>query len=835
MKNKIVIGSRESRLAVIQAEMVQSYLQAENPQSEISILTMKTTGDKILNQALANIGGKGLFVKELDYGLLERRTDLSVHSLKDVPMELSEELPLVAFSKREDPRDVLVLPEGVSEIDFSKPIGCSSKRRMVQFQALYPQARFETIRGNVQTRLRRLDAGEFSATLFAAAGLKRLGLEHRISRYFSPEEMIPAAGQGILAVQGRAGEDYTYLAHYNDPESEACALAERAFVRGLGGGCTEPIASHAVVNADRKTLRLVGMYQDEETGNVYKGEVTGEMSNPKQAGRELANRILAERARESKCEAHPAECKFQIDSGKAGKVWLVGAGPSDPGLFTLKGREVLAEAEVVVYDALVGPSILGMIPEGAEAINVGKRSSHHMMRQEQISELLAQKAKEGKRVVRLKGGDPFLFGRGGEELEVLVREGIPYEVVPGVTSAIAVPAYQGIPVTHRDYCSSVHIITGHKRAGESYDIDFDALVRTKGTLIFLMGVTSLQTICEGLLNAGMNPGMPAALLAKGTTAAQERIVSTVAGLPQAVMAHGAITPAIIVVGEVCKLAEKFAWAEYTPLGGARVFVTRPKELAGTTSLRLRKLGAEVTELPVIETVTRKENTALDASFGQIDQYQWIVFTSPAGVRIFFEELACRRMDLRKLSRAKFAVIGAGSAKELEKHGVYADLIPEVFDGAHLGAALAKVCRETLAKNPEMQSERILIPRAAIGNHELTEALTAVEGVEVDDVATYDTVYRLCMLQENGLLDVKAELESGREDYVLFTSASTVKAFAATAGGLDYTRVHAVCIGKQTKAAADAMGMQTWMSEQATIDSLIEKLIEVHRQAVPEDK
>ena len=215
----------------------------------------------------------------------------------------------------------------------------------------------------------------------------------------------------------------------------------------------------------------------------------------------------------------------------AGKVWLVGAGPSDAGLFTLKGHQVLTDAEVVVYDALVGPAILAMIPDTAEAINVGKRSSNHTMRQEQISELLAEKAKEGKRVVRLKGGDPFLFGRGGEELEVLIREGISYEVVPGVTSAISVPAYQGIPVTHRDYCSSVHIITGHKREGEACDIDFEALVRTRGTLVFLMGVSALEMICEGLLAAGMKKDMPAALLSKGTTAAQKRIVATVSTLP----------------------------------------------------------------------------------------------------------------------------------------------------------------------------------------------------------------------------------------------------------------------------------------------------------------
>lgn len=507
-----------------------------------------------------------------------------------------------------------------------------------------------------------------------------------------------------------------------------------------------------------------------------------------------------------------------------GKVWLVGAGPSDPGLFTLKGTSVLADAEVVVYDALVGTSILGMIPDTAEKINVGKRSSHHTMPQEQISELLAEKAKEGKRVVRLKGGDPFLFGRGGEELEVLLREGIPYEVVPGVTSAIAVPAYQGIPVTHRDYCSSVHIITGHKKRGETYDIDFDALVRTKGTLIFLMGVSSLAAICAGLLEAGIDPKMPAALLSRGTTASQRRIVATVETLPQEVERQGAVTPAIIVVGEVCRLAEEFAWVEQLPLGGVRVLVTRPRELAGTTSMRLRALGAEVLELPAIRTVARTETPAFSDALREIGSYQWIVFTSPTGVRVFFDALAKAHMDSRRLAQVRFAVIGTGSARELEKHGFYADLMPEIYDGAHLGAALADVCRKEREASGQIRAvQRILIPRAAEGSEELTEALAAAEGVQVHDLATYDTVYGM---EEDGVLSVREELESGL-DYVLFTSASTVKGFAAAVGAYPYASVRAICIGAQTQKAAGQLGMQTWTAKQATIDSLIETLLEVH--------
>lgn len=293
MKKEITIGSRESQLAVIQSKQVQDWIQKAHPELSVQILTMKTTGDIILNQALEKVGGKGLFVKELDRALVDGRSDLSVHSLKDVPMELPKELPLLAFSHREDPRDVLVLPEGVTEIDFSKPIGCSSKRRMLQFARLYPQATFATIRGNVQTRLRRLDEGEFSATLLAAAGLKRLGLTHRISRYFSEEEMIPAAGQGILAVQGRAGEDTGFLADFNDPVAEACAYAERSFVRHLDGGCSDPIAAHAIPDVGHGTLRLLGFFHDEKSGSTFKEEATGSIEQAEALGAAVAGRILA--------------------------------------------------------------------------------------------------------------------------------------------------------------------------------------------------------------------------------------------------------------------------------------------------------------------------------------------------------------------------------------------------------------------------------------------------------------------------------------------------------------------------------------------------------------
>lgn len=285
----IRIGSRESRLAVIQSDLVREHIAQALPQADVQLVTMKTTGDRILDRPLDQVGGKGLFVKELDKALLAGETDLSVHSLKDVPLLLPKELPLLGFSRREDPRDVLVLPEGAAQWDQSKPVGCSGKRRTVQLQRLYPDLHIACIRGNVQTRLRKLDEGQYGAIVLAAAGLKRLGLEHRICRYFTPDEIIPAAGQGILAVQGRAGCDYSYLHDFFDPEATQCALAERTFVTALDGGCSSPIAAFATIAGD--VLRLRGLYCREDGSGFTTGEICGEKTQAARLGKALAAQL----------------------------------------------------------------------------------------------------------------------------------------------------------------------------------------------------------------------------------------------------------------------------------------------------------------------------------------------------------------------------------------------------------------------------------------------------------------------------------------------------------------------------------------------------------------
>ena len=302
MNKKVVIGSRESKLAVLQSQMVKDYIVCRHPQMDVEILTMKTTGDKILDRTLDKIGGKGLFVKELDRALLEGRSQLSVHSLKDMPMEVPEKLPILAFSKREDVRDVLVLPKGCDVLDPLKPIGCSSLRRKLQLKEIYPDMQVKSIRGNLQTRLEKLDSGEYSALVLAAAGLKRLGLENRISRYFDTEEMVPAAGQGILAVQGRTGVDYAFLDGYCDADAWSAGCAERAFVRCLNGGCSSPVAAFGTVEGEMLFLR--GLYYNEETGNWFKDSILGNRKDAEELGITLAEQMKeSDRTKQDKGEA----------------------------------------------------------------------------------------------------------------------------------------------------------------------------------------------------------------------------------------------------------------------------------------------------------------------------------------------------------------------------------------------------------------------------------------------------------------------------------------------------------------------------------------------------
>lgn len=502
---------------------------------------------------------------------------------------------------------------------------------------------------------------------------------------------------------------------------------------------------------------------------------------------------------------------------KTGKVWLAGAGPGDAGLLTIKTRELMEEADVIVYDALISTEIISLIPNEKECIYVGKRSGNHVVPQEEINWILLEQAQAGKKVLRLKGGDPFVFGRGGEELELLTEHGIPYEIVPGITSAVAVAAYAGIPITHRDFTSSFHVITGHPRKDGVSRIDYEALVKLNGTLVFLMGISSMPDICQGLLNAGMRPDMPAAVLERGTTSRQRNLISDISHLTERAKEEKIQTPAIILVGEVCALEKEFSWAKKRTLGGRQFLVTRPRQNSSGLAKRLRDCGAQVLEVPAISTKPIEQNQELEAAIkGKGASERWLVFSSPIGVRTFFEQLLAMDMDVRSLMNdgceLKVAAIGSATGKELKKYGLCADVIPDVFNAKQLGEAIAKEAK---------RDSEIVIVRAKEGSKELVPPLKAA-GLKVLDIATYETVYEV-----NEILceKVKEAILQQEIDAVTFTSASTVRGFVNGLKDIDHTAVKAVCIGEQTAEEARKYGMQILVAKEASIDSMMELLTE----------
>ena len=802
-KNRIRVGSRDSALAVVQSKMAIAAMQNVCPETGFELITMKTTGDKVLDRPLDAVGGRGLFVKELDQALYEGRCELTVHSLKDMPLCPPEELPVLALLEREDCRDVLVLREGLSELPAHPVIGTSSRRRVLQGQRLFPDAEFKGIRGNLNTRLRKLDSGEYDALILAAAGLIRLGFADRISRYFSVEEMIPSAGQGILAIQGRRDREIPFVKMVHSEESAVLTRAEQGFVATLGGGCSSPTAASAVLENGK--IKLRGLYYKEETGEVRIGSIEGEAEKAAELGRKLAEQLSGKPA-----------------LSPLGKVYLIGSGPGDAGLFTLRGRELLEQADAVVYDALAGDAVLGWIPEHTRKIDVGKRSGRHSKKQEEILEILLEEAKKGGTIVRLKGGDPFVFGRGGEEAEFLKKHQIPFEVVPGISSSLAVPAYFGIPVTHRGLAGSFHVITGHRMEGMPA-LDFEALARVGGTLIFLMSVANAPRICEGLLNAGMKPETPAAFLMNGTLASQRMIRATLQTLPEEGVRQGVKAPAILVIGEVCALADTCAWREEKPLAGKRIVITRPKERSKKLAEHLRDAGAEVLEFPTIELkpVWKKSEKA-DAGTADkeklyelvrnLESYHWLVLTSPAGAQYFFELLNQMQKDFRSLSYLRFAVIGEETASVCREHGIYPDYIPERFYAADLGKGLAKQVK---------QNERVCILRARHGSPELTQAFEAA-GISYMDVTLYDTITP----EESPLAErIRELLKEGAIDAATFTSGSTVQGFLdilqpdkETLNGFT-----AVCIGEKTEKTASAAGMKAVLAESVSEEGIEQAL------------
>jgi uroporphyrinogen III methyltransferase/synthase len=502
------------------------------------------------------------------------------------------------------------------------------------------------------------------------------------------------------------------------------------------------------------------------------------------------------------------------------KVYLVGAGPGDPGLITVKGRKCIQQADVIIYDYLASPALLNDARESAQLIYVGKKGGDHTLSQDEINSLIVEKARSGGIVCRLKGGDPFIFGRGGEEAEVLFKAGLPFEIVPGVTSAIAAAAYAGIPLTHRKLASTLAFITGHEDPEkEETGINWSSLASGIGTLVFFMGVKNLPHITRNLIDHGKPANTPVALIQWGTTSSQKTVTGTLESIVEKARSAGIKAPAIIVVGDVVHLRKKLKWFETRPLLGKRIVVTRARQQASDLVGLLSDLGAACLEYPTIKIMPSADARPLKNAAEKLNVYDWVVFTSVNGVIYFFEQLFAAGKDVRALGHLKTAAIGPATAEKLREFGLISDIVPKTYRAESLVEAF---------KAEQLTGKKILLPRAKEARPILMKELKRM-GAEVEEVPAYETL----KVTEN-IDDLVQQLENRQIDLITFTSSSTVKNFKALLPAEKFTKliqgVTIASIGPITSDTATALGFDVRITADSfTITGLVEAILHYYQK------
>ncbi len=498
-------------------------------------------------------------------------------------------------------------------------------------------------------------------------------------------------------------------------------------------------------------------------------------------------------------------------SALPGVVYLIGAGPGDPGLFTCRGAELLKTADVVIYDRLGTEALMVLANPQAKRIYVGKQPGKKAASQEEIHQFLLEEARLGLRVVRLKGGDPFVFGRGGEEALALKEAGIPFEVVPGVTAGIAAPAYAGIPVTHRAVAVGLSIFTGHEDPLKAESqLNLASLSKPGTTGVFYMGRKNLPKLAQRIIDLGRAEETPVALIEWGTYPRQRTVTGTLGTITQVAEEASIVPPCITIVGEVVALREKLAWFEDRPLAGKTVAVTRARVQASGLVKDLRSRGARVLEAPTVRIEGPADPAPLEKAVSEISSFQWIVLASPNAVGHCFAAMKRAGKDSRSLAGVRVAVAGPATAKALAEHGITADLIPKTYGAAGLLQALPQKIEA---------KDRVFLPRSAIGKDELLEGLQGL-AQEVVAVEAYQTVL------DTPPEEIRRCFENGEVDAVTFTSSSTVENFHRTFGHLDHSDLKVACIGPSTHETALELGYEPdWMAKEATLDSLVECLVE----------
>lgn len=791
------IGTRGSALALRQTNIIIDRIKQDYPDMDIEVVKISTKGDRVTDRALAEIGGKGVFVEEIEHRLLSGDIDIAVHSGKDVPSDIDEHFALSIITPRANPLDIILVRKDVIMKDqqltidnmktvlSGKLIGTSSPRREEMIRRFVPDCRTRMLRGNVPTRLDKLRNGEYDAIILAAAGIERLGadLSDFIVLTPSASQFVPAAAQGIIACETCVNSKaYDLLQDLKDEEVQRVFDIERALLLSLDADCKDAVGAHAQVEGDK--INVFAFFGKTE---IFKVELHEEDTHEKL--KELSKKLKT-------------------------FVFIVGAGPGNPQYMTIKAQEILENCDVIIYDSLIDDSLLKKCKANCELLYAGKRAGLHSMKQDDINELIIKKAREGKTVLRLKGGDPFVFGRGPEECDALTRAGIPYELVPGVTSATAVPLSAGIPVTYRKEKNfpigsrAFLVVTGHTAAHTVEGIDFNVLSQFDGTIVFLMGLSGLKIIAKRLIECGKKKETPVAIICNGTLEKQHVLRGTLEDIAfKASQDEKVVSPGIIVVGSAASydLRDVRSWYEdYNEKFKHKIAVTGTNYFCRRMAKGLKSYPVQVTRVPhmMIEPLKDQVEKIKQLDFSH---YSHIVFTGKNAIQIFFDAILEAKKDIRILNQVRIAAIGKETADYLYNHyHIRADIVPDEYNSHALGEKIIEDIKSHL------HDSRVLIPRAKKGNNVLSDLLKE-KGIDFDEISIYDTICNkeaLSMFKEKDY------------DFITFSSAEGVHAFF-THGG-DIGTAIPVCIGDYTAKALRQYGKTNYLlADKATVEGLIE--------------
>ena len=709
-----IIGTRGSQLALVQANYVKDRLSKAYPQNTYTLEIIKTKGDIVKDKALSEIGGKGVFVKEIERRLLDKKIDLAVHSLKDVPIMQPEGLCLAKFWAKESSRDVLVIKNGI--MPPNPIIGTGSMRRTRQLQELYPGCVCKNIRGNIDTRIRKLYEEDYDAIILAEAGINRLNKQSVISQYLSYDEIIPSPGQGTLAIELRS-DNYELLRQINslsDDMTDILVNLERDFLKITGGDCNTPLG--AVATYENEDKGRAGKYVFRTMYLTASNEYEITVVESKQP-----QNIIMETVR-------------RLNKKLGHKVYLVGAGPGEENLITVKGMKLLQQADCIVYDYLSNERLLRYAKEDCEFVCVGKRAGSHSAKQEDINKLLVSKAMKYKTVVRLKGGDPYIFGRGGEEGLYLKDYSINFEVVPAVSSSVAALTYSGVPITHRGITKAFHVITATSKENDLKHIDFKYIAEHNETFVILMGLGKLKQIIEELCKVNIDTSRKVMVVSNATLPNQKVVDGTIKTIVSDVKSKNIQAPAVIVIGEVVGLRDKLDFIANKPLSGKKYIVTKiGDEISGLTRM-LEENGAYVQEVKTGEIVYHDF---------EVEQADYTIFTSKNSVIAYFKCLEKQGLDSRSLN--KVISIGESTTKKLKEYNINADYTCTSYNSI----ALVNLVNIVVDKNKSVcyvRAEKVdnNLKESLEKKYKYSEVLAytnkEIEASTIEDITEYDGVF-----------------------------------------------------------------------------------------------